>query len=144
MPEIQHDNQLLISVVTGVFSLVASVIGSLVLHKKYSQDNKLSLETSVQESMIKFQDRIENEIKETKKENEVLRSKVKELEFKVSELLRINEGVLVEKLGWMQKAFILQAKLSIYETNPTVTKEEVDAFVEQVASLEEEIDNHEQ
>jgi uncharacterized protein (UPF0335 family) len=43
----------------------------------------------------------------------------------------------------MQKAFILQAKLSIYETNPTVTKEEVDAFVEQVASLEEEIDNHE-
>lgn len=92
--------------------------------------------------MLKFQDRIEEEVKQTKIENEGLRTKIRDLEQKVTELLRINETVITEKLDWMQRAFILQAKLTLYEASEKVSKRDVDEFVKQVTELEGDI--HEQ
>jgi cell division septum initiation protein DivIVA len=132
------------SIIASVVSLVLGVTGTWVVYKKQAKDHQLSLETRINDSMVKFQDRIEEEVKQTKLENEQLRSKVRDLEQKVSELLRINETVITEKLDWMQRAFILQAKLTLYEASDKASKEDVDGFVKEVTDLEGSMTQHEQ
>jgi hypothetical protein len=127
------------TVMTSVSSLALGILGTWVVYKKQVKDQQLSLEDRVNISMEKFQDRIEEEVKQTKLENEGLRTKIRDLEQKVTELLRINETVITEKLDWMQRAFILQAKLTLYEASSKVSKTDVDAFVEEVSQLEDSI-----
>ena len=123
--------------IASISSLILGVLGTWVLYKKQVKEQHTSLEIRVNESMVKFQDRIEEEVKQTKLENESLRTKIRDLEQKVSELLRINELVITEKLDWMQRAFILQAKLTLYEASNKVSKTDVDAFVKEVTDLED-------
>ena len=121
----------------SISSLILGVLGTWVVYKKQVKDQQTSLETRVNDSMVKFQDRIEEEVKQTKLENESLRTKIRDLEQKVSELLRINELVITEKLDWMQRAFILQAKLTLYEASNKVSKTDVDAFENELTELED-------
>lgn len=130
------------TIFASISSLALGILGTWVLYKKQVKDQQLSLEVRVNDSMLKFQDRIEEEVKQTKIENEGLRTKIRDLEQKVTELLRINETVITEKLDWMQRAFILQAKLTLYEASDKVSKRDVDEFVKQVTELEGDI--HEQ
>jgi hypothetical protein len=101
------------------------------------------MEERLRDTMFKFQEKIEQEIKQTKEENEQLRHKVRELEQRVTDLLRINETTIAEKIAWMQKVFILQTRLAQYEQEYRMDRDQIVNFTTEVENLEKEVNENE-
>ena len=126
-------------IVVGLAGSAVTLFTAFMLHKRETVSSQALMEERLRDTMFKFQEKIEHEIKQTKEENEQLRHKVRELEQRVTDLLRINETTIAEKIAWMQKVFILQTRLAQYEQGHMMDRNDVNNFTTEVENLENEV-----
>jgi hypothetical protein len=130
-------------IVVGLAGSAVTLFTAWLLHKRETVSSQALMEERLRDTMFKFQEKIEQEIKQTKEENEQLRHKVRELEQRVTDLLRINETTIAEKIAWMQKVFILQTRLAQYEQEYRMDRDEIVNFTTEVENLEKEVNENE-
>lgn len=137
------DNLLDHTIIAALAGAIVTLVGTILTYKIRSKKTDGDYWTQLQDAQAKFRAEIHAELEQTKKERGELKTKIDDLEKRISELSTQNEKLVLEKLAWMQKATNLQLLLqkAMQSLNLDSNKPLSEWMNEELSKIEEEIAN---